>query len=86
MRSSHVCPKCGHREIVFVPRVADRDDRDKVRPLVLHVEHYDWKDDEMGALQAYVCRGCGYTELYTAHAGAIPVDKIPGARVLRAKS
>jgi predicted nucleic-acid-binding Zn-ribbon protein len=84
MRLSHVCPKCAHREILFAPRVADRDDRENVRPLVVHVHHYDWKDDEHGVLQAYICRGCGYTELYTAHAGDIPVDKIPGARILRA--
>jgi hypothetical protein len=86
MRSSHSCPKCNHGEVLFVPRLADRDDSDHVRPLALHVHHYDWKDDEMGVLQAYVCRSCGYTELYTAHANAIPVDKIPGARLLRAKS
>ena len=86
MRTSNTCPKCGHGEVLFVPRLADRDDRDCVRPLVLHVQHYDWKDDEMGTLQAYVCRSCGYTELYTAQASAIPVDKIPGAQVLRAKS
>jgi predicted nucleic-acid-binding Zn-ribbon protein len=84
MRTSHVCPKCGHREILFVPTIADRDDADVVRPLVLHVKHYDYKDVEMGALQAYVCRGCGYTELYTARADALPVDKIPGAQILRA--
>jgi predicted nucleic-acid-binding Zn-ribbon protein len=86
MRTTNICPKCNHREILFVARVADRDDREGVRPLVLHVQHYDWKDDEMGMLQAYVCRSCGYTELYTAHASAIPVDKIPGAQLLRAKS
>jgi len=68
MRSSHVCPKCQHREILFVPQVADRDDQDMVRPLVLHVKHLDWKDVEVGTLQAYVCRGCGFTELYTEHA------------------
>ncbi len=38
----------------------------------------------MGNLQAYVCRGCGYTELYTLGAAAMPVDKIPGAQVLKA--
>ena len=59
MRSTHVCPKCEHREVLFVPSVADRDDRDQVRPLVLHVHHLDYKDVEVGTLQAYVCRGCG---------------------------
>lgn len=86
MRASHVCPKCKHREVLFIPHIADRDDRDNVRPLVLHVQHHDWKDDELGQLQAYVCRGCGYTELYTGHADALPVSKIPGAKILKAKS
>ena len=85
MRTSHVCPKCGHREILFVPHIADRDDRDIVRPLVLFVKHHDYKDDEIGTVQAYVCRACTYTELYTAHADTIPAEKIPGAKILRAK-
>jgi len=85
MRTSHVCPKCAHREVLYVPRLADRDDRDEVRPLALHVKHLDWKDIEVGTLEAYVCRGCGYTEMYTLGAAALPVDKIPGARLLRAK-
>jgi predicted nucleic-acid-binding Zn-ribbon protein len=86
MRTSSVCPKCGHREILFVPRIADRDDKDNVRPLVLHVQHYDWKDDtEIGRIQAFVCRGCGFTELYTARAKELPVDKIPGAKILAGK-
>jgi predicted nucleic-acid-binding Zn-ribbon protein len=86
MRKAQACPKCGHLEILFVPRIADRDDRDTVRPLSLHVKHRDWKDDEIGEIQAYVCRGCGYTELYTAHADTIPFDKIPGAKLLKAKT
>jgi predicted nucleic-acid-binding Zn-ribbon protein len=83
MKDSHECPKCGHGEILFVPQIADRDDRDLVRPLSLHVQHYDWKDVEMGKLEAYVCRKCGYTELYTVQAEGMPLDKVPGARVLR---
>ncbi len=83
MKSSNLCPKCGHHEILFVPQLADRDDKFNVRPLVVHVVHFDWRDDmEMGKLQAYVCRSCGFTELYTTDAGALPVEKIPGAQVL----
>jgi predicted nucleic-acid-binding Zn-ribbon protein len=85
MRSTHVCPKCAHREILFVPRLADRDDDDRVRPLVLHVTHLDWKDVETGTLQAYVCRGCGYTELYTENPGSLAVEHIPDSRILRPK-
>ena len=82
MRQSHQCPKCHHTEILFVPQLADRDDRYEVRPLMLHVVNLDWKDTELGQLQAYVCRGCGYTELYTAHAHTLSPEKIPGSRVL----
>jgi predicted nucleic-acid-binding Zn-ribbon protein len=83
MRTSHVCPKCQHNEIIFLPQIADRDDKDAVRPLVAHVVHYDWRDDvEVGKLQAYVCRGCGYTELYSSDANQIPVNKVPGAKLL----
>lgn len=86
MRKTHACPKCGHREILFVPKIADRDDQDRVRPLSLHVTHLDWKDIEVGTIEAYICRGCGYTELYTVHAADLPVDKIPGATILHAKT
>jgi predicted nucleic-acid-binding Zn-ribbon protein len=83
MRATHLCPKCGHNEVLFVPQIADRDDEFVVRPLVMHVVHFDWRDDkEMGALQAYVCRACGYTELYTNEAASLPVEKIPGAKIL----
>ena len=83
MKRTNTCPKCRHNEILFLPQIADRDDKFNVRPLVVHVVHYDWRDDmEMGKIQAYVCRGCGYTELYTASAGSLPVDKIPGAQLL----
>ena len=83
MRKSRTCPKCQHQEILFIPQLADRDDDDAVRPFVLHVVHYDWKDDvELGKLQAYICRACSYTELYTADADKLDPEKIPGARIL----
>jgi predicted nucleic-acid-binding Zn-ribbon protein len=87
MRDSHTCPKCQHGEVLFVPQLADRDDRDVVRPLVLHVLEYGWKEDaEFGRLQAYVCRKCGFTELYTQDVGSIPIHKLPqGSKVLKAK-
>ncbi len=86
MRRTHTCPKCNHGEILFVPQIADRDDDDTVRPLVVHVVHLDYKDLEMGSLQAYICRGCGFTELYTKDAAQLPVDKIPGAKILKPKA
>jgi predicted nucleic-acid-binding Zn-ribbon protein len=86
MRTSHLCPKCGHNEIIFLPQLADRDDKDAVRPLVAHVVHFDWRDDmEVGKLQAYICHSCGFTELYAADAQHIPVAKVPGAKLLVGK-
>lgn len=86
MRQSNRCPKCQHGEILFVPQLADRDDRDVVKPLVVHVMEFDWRDDmEFGRVQAYICRKCTYTELYVKGADAIPFDKIPGARILTPK-
>jgi predicted nucleic-acid-binding Zn-ribbon protein len=83
MKDAHQCPKCGHNEILFLPQIADRDDKFVVRPLVVHVVHFDWRDDiEMGKIQAYACRKCGFTELYTVEAGSLPVGKIPGAKLL----
>ena len=86
MRQSNRCPKCNHPEVLFVPQIADRDDRDVVKPLVIHVTEFDWREDmEFGRIQAYICRKCTYTELYTKGADKLPIDKIPGARILTPK-
>ena len=87
MRTTRVCPKCKNDEILFMPQLADRDDGDVVRPFVVHVVHFDWKDDdEVGKLQAYICRACGYTELHTKDAKSLDPEKIPGARIIRPKT
>lgn len=86
MRTTHTCPKCKHEELLFLSQLADCDDDDDVRPLSAHVVHFGWKDDlEVGKLQAYVCRACGYTELYMKESGAIPWEKVPGAKLLTPK-
>ena len=86
MKNTHVCPKCSHGEVLFIPQLADRDDKDAVRPLVVFVRHFDWKDDmEVGKLQAYICRSCGFTELYTSDVASLPLDKIPGVQVLKGR-
>ena len=82
MRDSNQCDKCHAREMLFLPRVCDyqnsalaayvKDDGGGIGTLVIH-----------GRLQAYVCRACGYTELWTESPQDIPVDEIEGARLLR---
>jgi hypothetical protein len=55
--------------------------------MVVHVVEFDWRADmEFGRIQAYICRKCGFTELYTAGAEKLPVEKIPGARIFKADS
>lgn len=84
MRKTSKCPKCQSDDVVHVPQIADRDDGDVVRPLMLHVKHSSYKDDtEIGRIEAYVCRSCGFTELYTAGAAQLPLERIPGSRVLK---
>ena len=81
---SGVCAKCQHKEVLFVPQIADRDDEDRIRPLSVHVVHFDWKDDiEDGIVQAYICTKCGYTELYTAQPDKLDIAKIPGAKLIK---
>ena len=49
------------------------------------MHEYDWREDaEFGRIEAYICRACEYTELYTEKAAMLPVDKIPGAKLLKA--
>ena len=81
MRNSNVCDKCHAKEILFLPRLCDyqnselaayvRDDGQGIGGLVVH-----------GRVQAYVCRRCGYTELWMEAPGEIPIDEIEGARIL----
>jgi predicted nucleic-acid-binding Zn-ribbon protein len=87
VRQTSRCPKCQAEDILFVPQLADRDDQLNVKPMVVHVVEYDWRDDmEFGRIQAYICRKSGFTELYTKGAEHLPADKIPGARILRPKA
>ena len=81
---SGVCPKCQHKEILFVPQIADRDDDDSIRPLSVRVVHFDWKDDvEDGIMQAYICLNCGFTELFTSQPSKIDISKIAGAKLIK---
>ena len=70
MRRSHRCPKCDHHEVLYVPEVRDSDhDR-----LAMAGRTSLWTSEEQGGFEAYMCRACGYTELYTRDPEAIPVD------------
>ncbi|RYE91398.1 MAG: hypothetical protein EOO75_08835 [Myxococcales bacterium] len=82
MRDQHICPRCDHDEILFLPELSDQADF----PLTLHAvvrSHPFRSPSRWGRLTAYICRRCGYTELYTVEPERIPLDAVPGAQLLR---
>jgi hypothetical protein len=82
VRRSYQCPKCDGRELLYVPRLVDFQDS----VIAAHVSSDDWasrgKMAVAGVVQAIICRGCGFMELYATDPEKIPVDQIPGARRL----
>jgi predicted nucleic-acid-binding Zn-ribbon protein len=90
MRTSHRCQKCDRSEIVYVPRILDRAGGE-THPLALWVgvrrrteggkEKLEY-DAPFGQLEAYVCRRCGFTELYVADVERLKLEDLPGATVL----
>ena len=83
MRETHRCPKCEHPEVLYLPQLSDTQ-RDK---LAAHVDAPGWTTIEhYGVFEAYLCRACGYTELYAKAPQDIPLEKIRGAKVLRSKT
>lgn len=86
MRHTIRCPKCSHREILKAPLI----DRGKtgytpaavatVREKLLGGMYVDVHP--VGSIDAYICRGCGYTELFVSDPSEIP-DDADGVTVLR---
>ena len=93
MKKSHTCPKCNRREVVYVPRILDRTGGSGTSPLALWVgvrrrnqagaERLEY-DAPFGQLEAFVCRLCGFTELYVADVERLKLEDLPGAVVLGA--
>lgn len=84
MRESLECPKCHHDEIVYLPELSDQADF----PMSLHavVRHHPFRaPTRWGKIEAYICKKCGFTELYTREPDKIPLDAVAGARVLSRK-
>jgi predicted RNA-binding Zn-ribbon protein involved in translation (DUF1610 family) len=80
MRDSYVCPKCQHNHILKVAAVPDLDGDNGIKNLNIAVTFAGkgWLGDDKtttaGTLYAFVCRRCGFTELYTDAPGLIPID------------
>lgn len=67
------CPKCGSSEVVRDVRVMDRGDAAGDLSAAVYASPRAWffKDKVTTELSAYVCAGCGYTELYAANPAAL---------------
>jgi predicted nucleic-acid-binding Zn-ribbon protein len=80
VRKTGICPKCQHDHTLLVARVADTgeyasDVRDMELAVVIgHGFFGGEKRDRAGVLSAVVCQACGFTELYVADPGSIPID------------
>ena len=73
MRKSLRCPKCQGRKIIHVPVVRDKG----YNRLMIEYRMGFFGDREDGEFESYICRACGFTELYTVDAdkrlrGAVP--------------
>jgi len=92
-RPAGPCRRCGWHQIVRarVPEAYSRDGQSDtlLRPLALAYrttrgpltsEHVP--DGGIGKLEAYVCRACGYTELYCVGADALPIGPQHGTELL----
>jgi predicted nucleic-acid-binding Zn-ribbon protein len=72
MRRTNICPKCQHNEVLFLREVNDETEDTSERWRIARTktkEKGTFRDKTVvtitGLVQAYVCRRCGYTELYT---------------------
>jgi ribosomal protein S27AE len=83
MRHTQTCPKCGNNELLVVSRVDQVVDQyGRVEPWRIarvpeSMEGFPLPGGEpvtAGVIEAYICRRCGYTELYTRDPDSIPVD------------
>jgi len=82
VKATRCCPKCGHKKILFLPKIADRTAGVSV-PMVAHFQPALLLGKEaFGQITAYICRRCGYTELHTLKPKEIPWKEIEGAQIL----
>lgn len=77
MRVSGRCPKCQHGEILLLKRVAGElvymsRGAGPASAGVPQPPPVTWR--RATPREAYICRGCGYTEYYTLDLESIPVD------------
>lgn len=79
MRTTHKCPKCQNPEVLYVPRLHDaRHDEMRVGSRGI------FNLQANGTFEAYICRSCGFSELYVKNVADVDVASIAGAEILTA--
>ena len=83
MRRTHRCPKCDHGEVLYIPELRDSN-YDRMAVAGRYSVYSKWSPAEQGGIEAYMCRACGYTELYVREPDKLDASLIKGAKVLSA--
>lgn len=87
IRRGH-CPLCGHNEIV---RSTLRETSDgAMLPLAVAYGYsagdgprYQSANNPLGRLAVFVCRACGFSQLFTENPGTVPVDEALGTSLVK---
>jgi predicted nucleic-acid-binding Zn-ribbon protein len=78
MKRSHVCPKCGGQSLLHVQRAMNSHQYNAASVIRLALRGTAIAGAvlglEPGALDALVCRACGYMELYVREPETITAD------------
>jgi predicted RNA-binding Zn-ribbon protein involved in translation (DUF1610 family) len=83
------CPSCGHDEVIEAPlrQLVHYKSRDTLAPIgvVWHEDRGFFADSAtpLNAIHVYVCRSCGFTQMYTESPGTIPIGEGHGTRVIK---
>lgn len=87
-----LCPLCGHGEIVEAPlqQCVHYKSRDTLAPIAV-----TWEKDNgffadtvkaLNGIHLYVCRACGFTQLFTEDPKTIPVGEAHQTRLIKHSS
>jgi predicted nucleic-acid-binding Zn-ribbon protein len=75
MKSSGKCPKCKSSDIIVDAKVVDRAHYNAGQDLSIQTfrdpDAFLFKGDRNSTVSAWVCRTCGYVELYADSVGAL---------------
>jgi len=87
-----LCPSCGHDEVIEAPlqQLVHYKSGDTISPIgvVWQEDQGFFADDATprNGIQMYVCRSCGFTQLFTESPGTIPIGEAHKTRLIKSGS